>query len=149
MLASRMLTTGGQLGLLALAAFFSATIVNGIVAARLDSVPTARLDAEPAAAAPVRHTLASYGVITEKDIFNPPRAAAAVAPAAQPVSELKARLIGTAPGTGIDSFAVIEDQTSKTQQLYRVGDPIQNRTLARVEWDHVVLKSGGREEILK
>jgi general secretion pathway protein C len=65
------------------------------------------------------------------------------------VSTLKAKLLGTAPGFGMDSYAIIEDETTRKQDLYRIGDQIQNRTVAGVDWDRVTLKNGDREEILK
>lgn len=149
MIAQRTLIRGLQLGLLALAALFAATTVNGFIAGALQTRPAFRL-AEPPPPAPTtaRHPLSYYAPITERDIFNPPRPEAE-APSASPVAELKARLLGTAPGHGMDSFAIIEDQSSKKQELYRIGDQLQGRKVARIEWDRVMLKNGPREEILK
>jgi general secretion pathway protein C len=148
MIAPRTLLTVGQLVLLALAALFSATTVNGFVAAALRPRPTLDLagsnEAEPH---PAKKPLIAYAAITERDIFNPPKP---VEPEAAPqASPLNARLLGTAPGNGIDSFAILEDGGNKVQQLYRVGDKFQNRTLASVEWDRVILKNGSRDEVLK
>ncbi|MGH7818897.1 MAG: type II secretion system protein GspC [Candidatus Binatia bacterium] len=145
--AQRTLLTGGQLLLLGLGSLFAATTVNGIVAAALQPRPEVRLeDVEPEAPRVVKHPVAYYSPITERDIFNPPQPESD-APVA--VSDLKAKLLGTAPGEGTDSFAIIEDQNTKKQELYRIGDQIQGRTLHRVEWDHVVLRNADREEILK
>jgi general secretion pathway protein C len=148
MIDQRTLLTGGQLFLLALAALFAATTVNGVVASRLARRPTPKLaDPPPAAPVQVKRPQSYYAAITEKDIFNPPRPVAEAAPVQ--VSELKAKLLGTAPGHGMESFAIIEDQTNKKQELYRVGDKLQGRAVHRIEWDRVVLKNGDREEILK
>lgn len=147
MIAQRTLLTGGQLVLLALAALFAATTVNGFIAMAM--APKPALDLEPPAAAaeaPRKRPLAYYAPVTDQDVFNPPKARE-LAPVA--VSTLKAKLLGTAPGHGMDSYAIIEDGTTRKQELYRIGDQIQNRTLARVEWDHVILKNGNREEVLK
>jgi len=65
------------------------------------------------------------------------------------VSDLKAKLIGTAPGAGMDSYAIIEDDSNKSQLLYRVGDTLQGRTLTRVEWGKVFLKGPRGEETLQ
>jgi general secretion pathway protein C len=147
MISPRTLLTTGQLVLLGVAAFLSAGTVNAWVAGRFRPHFT-RSASAPADVAPVtKHPATYYQQITAKDIFNPPRAEPSE-PQPQ-VAELKAKLLGTAPGAGMDSFAIIEDDANKTQQLYRIGDQLQNRTLARVEWDHVVLKSGQGEEILK
>ncbi len=148
MIAPRTLLLAGQLVLLALVALFSATAVNGFVAGALRTPPTLDLSPAPEAESrPVERSLSSYAAITQRDIFNPPKA---VEPEAVPqASPLNARLLGTAPGEGIDSFAILEDGANKIQQLYRVGDRFQNRTLASVEWDRVLLRNGSRDEVLK
>jgi general secretion pathway protein C len=147
MISPRTLLTTGQLALLGLAAFLSATTINAWIAGRFRSHPTLTATEPPAEVPASKRLLAYYAPITAKDVFNPPRATeAAVQAQAVP---LNAKLLGTAPGAGMDSFAIIQDEGTKTQQLYRVGDKLQNRTLAGVEWDQVVLKSGQGEEILK
>jgi general secretion pathway protein C len=147
MISPRTLLTTGQLVLLGVAAFLSASTVNALVAGRFRSHPTASVTTPAAEAPPVtKHPLAYYQPITTKDVFNPPRAEPE--PQAQ-ISQLQAKLLGTAPGSGMDSYAIIEDDANKTQELYRIGDRLQNRTLARVEWDRVVLKSGQGEEVLE
>src|SRR5262245_15576705 len=147
MISPRTLLATSQLALLGLAAFLSASTVNAWIAGRFRSRPTLTATQPPPEAAPAKRLLAYYAPITAKDIFNPPRAAE---PDAQAQTlPLNAKLLGTAPGAGIDSFAIIQDEANKTQQLYRVGDKLQNRTLIGVEWDRVVLKSGQGEEILK
>jgi general secretion pathway protein C len=149
MISPRTLLTTGQLSLLVLAAFLSAGTVNALVAGRFRphvSLPSGA-PAVDVAVPTVKHPPAYYSPITTKDIFNPPRAAEPEAAPQAP--ELKAKLLGTAPGAGMDSFAIIEDDNNKTQQLYRIGDKLQNRTLTRVEWDRVMLKNGQTEEVLK
>jgi general secretion pathway protein C len=148
MISPRTLVTTCQLALLGLAAFLSASTVNAWIAGRFRSHPTLTSTEAPAETAPAtKRALAYYAPITAKDIFNPPRAAE---PDAQPQTvPLNAKLLGTAPGAGIDSFAIIQDEATKTQQLYRVGDKLQNRTLTGVEWDRVVLESSQGEEVLK
>ncbi len=149
MISTRTLLATGQLLLLALAAFFSASTVNALIAGRYRVAPKISLDAGPtASAAHVRRPLSDYAAITERDLFNPPKPVEAPAPP-PPVSELRAKLIGTAPSPNSDSFAIIEDDANKQQQLYRVGDGLQGRTLTAVEWDHVKLKGPRGEEILK
>ena len=148
MISPRTLLTTGQLALLGLAALFSASTVNAWIAGRFRSRPTLSVSQPPAEAAPAtKRPLAYYAPITTKDVFNPPRAAGPEQQA--PTVPLNAKLLGTAPGVDIDSFAIIQDETNKTEQLYRVGDKLQNRTLIGVEWDRVVLEGGQGEEILK
>ncbi|MGH7899182.1 MAG: type II secretion system protein GspC [Candidatus Binatia bacterium] len=138
----------GQLLLLGMVAFLSASTVNAVIAGVFRARPALPAATAPSdATAPTKHPIAYYAPILDRDIFNPQRAAEPE-PVAQ-VPDLKAKLIGTAPGTGIDSFAIIEDQNAKNQELYRIGDKVQNRTLTKVEWDRVTLKIGAREEVLK
>ncbi len=149
MIAQRTLITGLQLGLLALVAFFAATTVNGFIGGALHTRPALRIAEAPATAPSLgKRPLSHYAPIADKDIFNPPRPETE-APVDSPVADLKARLLGTAPGHGMESYAIIEDQNTKKQDLYRIGDPLQGRKLARIEWDRVILKNGTREEVLK
>jgi len=146
MISPRTLLTTGQLVLLGVAAFLSASTVNALVAGHYRPHPEVPVVAAPAQSPVAKHPLAYYQLITTKDVFNPARAEPE--PQAQ-VSPLQAKLLGTAPGAGMDSFAIIEDDTNKTQELYRIGDKLQNRTLAKVEWDRVTLKNGQTEETLE
>ena len=148
MISLRTLLTTSQLGLLVVAAFLSASTVNAWVAARFREHPKLATSAATADVVPTtKHPLAYYQPITAKDVFNPPRAPEPEA--RTQFSELKAKLLGTAPGAGMDSYAIIEDDANKTQQLYRVGDKLQSRTLARVEWDRVTLKGAQGDEVLR
>jgi general secretion pathway protein C len=145
---TRTLLASGQLLLLAIAAFLSANIVNTVVAGRYRTSPAVVTDTHPLETAPAtKRALAYYSVITEHDVFNAPRPTEAVA--AAPVSELKAKLLGTAPGDGMHSYAIIEDDNQKSQQLYRIGDTLQERTLTKVDWDHVTFKGPRGEEVLQ
>ncbi|MGH7806290.1 MAG: type II secretion system protein GspC [Candidatus Binatia bacterium] len=141
---------GGQLVLLAMGAFFTASAVNSVIAMRL--MPPLDVKVEPAPASDGAKgvpPISRYAAITERDVFNPPRAVEASAPSAPVTSPLNARLLGTAPGHGIDSYAVLEDGSTRKQELFRLGDRFQDRTIARIEWDHVILSIDGREEMLK
>lgn len=151
MVPQRTLWLGGQLGLLATAAFFAASSVNAMISMRLLPPLPAEMPAAPAASGSAgTPPLARYSAITERDVFNPPRAVEARAVESAPTaSPLNAKLLGTAPGEGIDSYAILEDGASRKQDLYRIGDRFQDRTLAKVAWDHVVFRAGEREETLK
>jgi general secretion pathway protein C len=146
MISLRTLLTASQLGLLALAALLSASTVNALVAAHFRDAPKLQTSASTSVVPAAKHSLAYYQPINARDFFNPPRAE----PQGQgQAAELRAKLLGTAPGAGMDSFAIIEDDANKTQQLYRVGDKLQDRTLTRVEWDRVMLKGVAGEEVLR
>jgi len=151
MVPQRTLWVGGQLLLLAMAAFFAASTVNSVVAMRLLPPLESEAATPPASTASKGvPPLAHYAAITERDIFNAPRAVEAKpAEPTRSAAPLNARLLGTAPGDGLDSYAILEDGGGKKQELFRIGDRFQDRTLHRVEWDHVVFKQGEQEEILK
>jgi general secretion pathway protein C len=142
-----------NLCLLAAVAYFGSRIAGGLVAARL--APPAAVSAAapivPPAAAPALAESA-YAVIYERDVFNAVKGEAPTdAPAEVKRSDLNVKLWGTAvAGDPARSYAIIEDQVARRQQLYRVGDPILDvATLARVEWGRVVLSRDGAEEVLE
>src|SRR5688572_8031819 len=150
MVPQRLLLVGGQLVLLAMGAFFTASVVNSIIAMRLLPPLDVKLGPAPSSESAMGvPPISRYAAITSRDVFNPPRAVESSAPSAPVASALNARLLGTAPGTGIDSYAILEDGATRKQELYRKGDRFQDRTLARIEWDHIALTVDGREEILK
>jgi general secretion pathway protein C len=147
MTSPRTLLAIGQLFLLAVAAFFSASAVNVWIAARFQARPTvSKSPLHVTGARSPKRPLAYYAPIAERDIFNPPRA---VQPAQTRAGGLEAKLLGTAPGAGMDSYAIIADESGKTQSLYRMGDSLHGRVLSRVEWDYVVFRSAQGDEILK
>jgi general secretion pathway protein C len=139
--------------LLTMIAYFAARIVTGSIAARLEQ-PAAHV-APSVAAAPAASQAqpeSAYALIYERDVFN----AVKGAPAERSVSDAKrsdlnVKLWGTAIAHDpANSYAIIEDQAARRQSLYRVGDTIlDTATLARVEWDRVVLERNGEEEVLE
>jgi general secretion pathway protein C len=63
---------------------------------------------------------------------------------------LEIRLRGTAVRDGGDSFAVIEDQRARKEDLYHVGDTILGQaTLTQIFRDRVVMLREGKKEILE
>ena len=139
---------------LAMMAFFGARIASAVVAARLAAPP-------PRAAAAVLPQIApaaveaesAYTVIAERDVFNAVKRQGTESsePSTFKRTDLNLKLWGTALAHDpAQSFAIIEDQAARRQVLYRVGDPVlEVATLARVEWDRVVLSRDGAEEILE
>jgi general secretion pathway protein C len=148
MISPRTLLAAGQLLLLAVAAFLSANVVNVWIAARFQPHPAPAKSPLRAPEMPeAKRPLAYYAPITDRDIFNPPRP---TQPGAQaPAGRLDVKLLGTAPSVGMDSYAIIADDESKPQMLYRVGDSVRGRVLSRVAWDHVVVSGPQGEEVLK
>jgi general secretion pathway protein C len=63
-------------------------------------------------------------------------------------TDLKLKLWGTVTGQAGSSYAVIEETGNKKQNLYRVGDEIQNATVKAIHREKVVLDVDGRDEVL-
>ncbi len=96
----------------------------------------------------------TYRAINRRDLFKTRKAPAA------PVREtgvnldelgetsLKLKLWGTVTGDQDRSYAVIENTQTRQQNLYRVGDPVQNATLKMILRSEVVLTHNGRDEKL-
>ena len=143
--------------LLGMIALFAARIVSALVAARLAApAPRAAAPATAPAVAPASvEPESAYAVIAERDVFNAVKRAGGSddpsAPAAYKRTDLNLKLWGTAIAhEPSQSFAIIEDQAARRQMLYRVGDTVlEVATLARVEWDRVVLSRDGEEEVLE
>ena len=146
-----------NLALLAMSAFFAARIVSATIAARLVG-PSPRVAATAGTASPADaiEPESAYAVIAERDVFNAVKRAGAepsVSSGSEPFkrTDLNVKLWGTAlahdPAL---SYAIIEDQAARRQLLYRVGDTVlEVATLARVEWDRVILSRDGGEEVLE
>lgn len=62
---------------------------------------------------------------------------------------LNLKLWGTIQSTDGDSCAIIEDSSSKSQQLYKIGDKIKNSTIKMILREKVVLTVDGVDEILQ
>ena len=101
--------------------------------------------------AQVRPSQEIYKAILERNIFSAQPVGriaptGAVAPVQRP--PLQIRLIGTVVGTPEDTFAVIFDQATKQQHLYRLGDPVgEDGKLVEIERNQVaVLREKGLKE---
>jgi general secretion pathway protein C len=107
--------------------------------------PEARDNARPPAVDPK--------LILARDIFGVGQMAAApeaskiqnvpVAPRREPPRDLSLRLLGTVVDDGGASYAVIENATLKSQDVYRVGDAIGDLRVSRIEQNRVVILNAG------
>ncbi|MCU0913272.1 MAG: hypothetical protein MUC88_01760 [Planctomycetes bacterium] len=98
-------------------------------------------------------------LILGRDIFRVRQAAVAeagqaqkaapVQPKPQPKREVSLRLLGTVVDPGGASYAVIENPTAKSQDVYRVGDVIGDVRLDRIEPSRVVVLNGGVRQTLE
>lgn len=63
-------------------------------------------------------------------------------------TKLQLKLWGTVTGNTQQSYAVIEDTQKREQNLYRVGDSVQNATVKAILRAKVVLTVNGQDEVL-
>jgi general secretion pathway protein C len=97
--------------------------------------------------------LSRYNAISRRNLFNT-RPDTQAAPA-QTINldnlketDLKLRLWGTVTGKGRRAYAVIEDTKTRQQNLYSVGDSVQDATLKLILRQKVVLSVNDRDEVL-
>ncbi len=62
---------------------------------------------------------------------------------------LNLKLWGTISGSDQEAYAVIEDTSSREQNLYHKGDEIQNATIKMILREKVVLSFRGKDEVLE
>ncbi len=150
--------TIANLLLVAAGVYFGVTIFYTALTARLGSGPPAVPAAGPDPAAPAEPPAAldDYGRIVGRNLFNSgnkPIGSAAQDTQALDIdklkqTELKLKLWGTVFTPDGQTYAVIEDQKTREQMLYRPGDDIQNASVKMVLRQKVVLTVEGRDEVL-
>jgi len=95
--------------------------------------------------------LSVYNVIDDRNIFSKIKNLASKgyteAEELEPTS-LNIRLLGTVAGDRANAVAVIEDTGKRTQEIYRVGDSVQEAVVKSILRGKVVLAVGNRDEIL-
>jgi general secretion pathway protein C len=96
--------------------------------------------------------LSDYNVIDDRNIFSKIRMLDSKGYTAdveelEPTS-LRIRLLGTVAGDRASAVAIIEDTSKKTQEIYRVGDSVQEAVIKSILRGKVVLAVGNRDEIL-
>jgi general secretion pathway protein C len=104
------------------------------------------------AEAPEKRAFQQYAVIQERNLFGakgrpaspPPKPSPPAAPPAKPAAALK--LVGTVVGSPDYTYAVIEDLSTKRQDLYRLGDLVREAKLVEITRNRVVLDNRGRRE---
>ena len=99
-----------------------------------------------------RHPLSYYKAVIERNLFN-----TKIKTGQQPKlnietlkpTDLKLKLFGTVTGDKNKAYAVIEETEKRRQNLYRVGDTIQNASIKMILREKVVLRVNGKDEILE
>jgi general secretion pathway protein C len=97
--------------------------------------------------------VAYYNPIVERDLFKvgkdaKPADATKLDTENLEKTQLDLKLWGTVSGDAEQAYAVIEDNTKREQNLYRVGDTIQNATIKAILREKVVFSRDGKDEIL-
>ena len=145
-----------HLVLIAAGVYLGSDLFWAIVGSRIE--PTNRLptnSTSTAAATTEKRALQQYAVIQERNLFGargrtptptPVRAPSPPPPAVKPAANLK--LVGTVVGTPERTYAVIEDLSTKRQDLYRLGDVVREAKVVEVTRNRVVLDNRGRREEL-
>lgn len=103
------------------------------------------------------HPETYYRPIIERNLFGLKATAKEPAKPALDVdalqqTSLKLKLWGTVAGEGENdqkSYAVIEELTAHLQDLYHIGDSIQNATVKLILREKVVLTVNGKDEVLE
>ena len=96
----------------------------------------------------------SYRAILDRNLFQTQKAQGEVSQEAQinledmEATKLQLKLWGTVTGDIEQSYAVIEDTEKREQNLYRVGDSIQDATIKAIVREKVVLTVNGQDEVL-
>ncbi len=145
-----------NLTLIAIGAYFLAGLVYQVAGTQFNPAETEH--PAQAVAAGTRsdgnRSLAAYRPILQRDLFNTQKTPV------QPVqksdvnlenmeeTKLNLKLWGTVTGQSHQSYAVIEDSQKREQNLYRVGDSVQNATLKMILRSKVVLSLNGKDEVL-
>lgn len=103
---------------------------------------------------PQKKPFNAYAAITKRNIFNAAKdAGQGPVPDVDLESLQKTKLalvlLGTISGLGDDSYAVIEDKSNRTQDLYTVGDSVSGATIKMILRKKVVLSINGQDEVLE
>ncbi len=96
----------------------------------------------------------AYRPILQRNLFKTQKIEGAVSQEAQinlenmEETKLQLKLWGTVTGDTEQSYAVIEDTQKREQNLYRIGDSVQDATIKAILRAKVVLTVNGQDEVL-
>jgi general secretion pathway protein C len=140
--------------LIAVAVYFSVTAFYKVATADLNNTPSREVTTRHVISSEdaTVHPMPYYSAIVERNLFNSKKGAGQHAERLDIESleptDLKLKLLGTVSGNNKKAYAVIEDTAKKHQDLYRIGDSIQNATLKMILREKVILRVNGKDEIL-
>ena len=140
-----------NLALLALVAYWGASTVSTAIAARLTPSPEVHLSAPPPPiAVPPKRPASYYAAIQTRDIFNSAKPEPEKPKEPPKPTELKLKLLGVVVHSDGSSYCVIEDLTTRKQDLYRISDTVAGSAVVKqIEWARVILDRDGKDEILE
>ena len=140
--------------LITAAVFFMVKAFYKIAGAKIDHAPPSKAAARHVVPneASTRHPLSDYSAIIDRNLFKT-KTGTGGRPQKLDIesltpTDLKLKLLGTVTGDEKEAYAVIEDTAVKRQNLYKIGDTIQNATLKMILREKVVLHVNGKDEIL-
>ena len=142
--------------MITLGAYFGAGLFYQIWASRIQPVrsePVVQTSAS-SSGEPAVKPYAAYRPILQRDLFKTqktvqtPDQAVKINLEDMEETKLQLKLWGTVTGDTQRSYAVIEDTQKREQNLYRVGDSIQQATLKAILRTKVVLTVNGQDEVL-
>ena len=145
-----------NLALITLGVYFGVSLFYQVLANQLqpsDEIQVAAI--QPSRQTPDRQQpFDHYRPILQRDLFKTQKSPVAVLPKtdlnldSMAQTKLKLKLWGTVTGKPEQAYAVIEDTQKREQNLYRIGDSIQNATLKLIKRSKVVLSLNGQDEVL-
>jgi general secretion pathway protein C len=140
-----------NLGLLALAAYWGASMVSAAIAARLTASPELHLSQPPPPLVrEARRPQTYYASISQRDVFNSVKQPVEAPPEPKVRVECKSKLWGVAVHGDGSSYCIIEEPSTHKQKLYGINEKTVNcGTVKQVEWDRVILDHDGQEEVLE
>ena len=140
--------------LIAVAVYFSVKAFYKVATANLNNAPSREVTTRHVISTEdvTVHPISYYRAIIERNLFNSKKGtgqhAASLDIETLEPTDLKLKLLGTVSGDNKEAYAVIEDTAERRQDLYRIGDSIQNATLKMILREKVILRVNGKDEIL-
>ena len=142
--------------LITIAVYLSVNAFYGFTTSMLDSsdaviVPQQEI---PSPVDDIQQPFSHYKTISQRDLFNTKTEKDQKTKEEVNIEELKPtqlnlKLWGTVMNDGGRAYAVIEDAKERKQNLYRVGDTIQNATVKMILREKVILSVNNKDEILQ
>jgi general secretion pathway protein C len=144
-----------HLALIAAGVYIGSDLFWAIIGSRIEPGSRVPIASPSVAAGPLeQRSLQQYAVIQERNLFGgkgrsaDPKPTPLTPPPPPPRPATNLKLVGTVVGPPERTYAVIEDLSSKRQDLYRVGDVVREARVVEVTRNRVVLDNRGRREEL-